>query len=287
MRQGRQLLDRLLWGTRSPPCAQAIRCVHVSQDRRPGSACPHRMVTGSRRDGAWPQNTQRASPSEQPGCRSSRFGREAALCMRCQTTAAPPERVSDSLTNEGGVGMPKGYGLSEATKDRIWELRAQGLSDAEIGRLLGFTSSDGEPLPGGGRRHPPKAAAPGGELPEPGRARGDLARDRLWRNSARAIARTLRRSHTTVAREINRCGGRLRYRAHAAERQARRLTRRPRPTKSSFTRSCGASSQSICEPTTPPSRSRAGSRSNTRTMRRCGSRTRRSTAPSTSRRGGC
>jgi hypothetical protein len=26
--------------------------------------------------------------------------------------------------------MPKGYALAEATKDAIWELRAQGLSDA-------------------------------------------------------------------------------------------------------------------------------------------------------------
>ena len=34
--------------------------------------------------------------------------------------------------------MPKGYGLSEATKDGIWELRAQGLSDREIGRRLGL-----------------------------------------------------------------------------------------------------------------------------------------------------
>ena len=32
--------------------------------------------------------------------------------------------------------MPKGYGLSEATKDAIWELRAEGLSDREIGRRL-------------------------------------------------------------------------------------------------------------------------------------------------------
>ena len=53
-----------------------------------------------------------------------------------KTTAAPPERVSDSLTNEGGAVMPKGYGLSEATKDGVWELRAEGLSDREIGRRL-------------------------------------------------------------------------------------------------------------------------------------------------------
>jgi hypothetical protein len=42
-------------------------------------------------------------------------------------------RVSDSLTNEGGAVMPKGYGLSEAVKDGIWELRAEGLSDRETG----------------------------------------------------------------------------------------------------------------------------------------------------------
>ena len=34
--------------------------------------------------------------------------------------------------------MPKSDGLSEATKDGIWELRAEGLSDHEIGRRLGF-----------------------------------------------------------------------------------------------------------------------------------------------------
>ena len=34
--------------------------------------------------------------------------------------------------------MPKGYALSEATKDGIWELRAEGLSDREIGRRLGL-----------------------------------------------------------------------------------------------------------------------------------------------------
>ncbi len=70
------------------------------------------------------------------------------------------------------------------------------------------------------------------------------------------------------------------------EREASRRARRPRPTKLELCRSCGASSQSICERTTPPSRSRTGSRSDTPTMRRCGSPTRRSTAPSTSRRGG-
>ena len=39
--------------------------------------------------------------------------------------------------------MPKGYGLSEATKEGIWELRAEGLSDRKIGRRLGMR----RPLP--------------------------------------------------------------------------------------------------------------------------------------------
>lgn len=37
--------------------------------------------------------------------------------------------------------MAKGYGLSEATKDGIWELRAEGLSIARLGA--------GSALPGG------------------------------------------------------------------------------------------------------------------------------------------
>ena len=45
---------------------------------------------------------------------------------RSHPTAAPPERVSDSLTNAGDAVMPRGFGLSEVTKDAIWELRARG-----------------------------------------------------------------------------------------------------------------------------------------------------------------
>lgn len=50
-------------------------------------------------------------------------------------------------------------------------------------------------------------------------------------HSARQIARALNRSHTTIAREIGRCGGRHRYRAHEADREAWRRARRSRPTK--------------------------------------------------------
>jgi hypothetical protein len=55
------------------------------------------------------------------------------MSRRIQITAAPPERVSDSLTNEGGAVMPRGFGLSEVMKDAIWELRAQGCAIARSG----------------------------------------------------------------------------------------------------------------------------------------------------------
>jgi IS30 family transposase len=61
--------------------------------------------------------------------------------------------------------------------------------------------------------------------------REEISRAIARGRSARAIARLLRRSHTTIAREINRGGGRRRYRAHAADRDAWRRSRRSRPTK--------------------------------------------------------
>jgi IS30 family transposase len=61
--------------------------------------------------------------------------------------------------------------------------------------------------------------------------REEISRAIARGRSARAIARALGRSHTTIAREINRCGGRRRYRAQAAEREAWRRSRRPRPTR--------------------------------------------------------
>ncbi|HYN50452.1 MAG TPA: helix-turn-helix domain-containing protein, partial [Thermoleophilaceae bacterium] len=126
--------------------------------------------------------------------------------------------------------MPKGCGLSEATRVGIWKLRAQGLSDREIGRRLG--------LPRGSVSN--QLARAGGIRPRARRRpqrclsfeeREEISRAIARGHSARAIARALRRSHTTISREIDRCGGRRRYRAHAADREAWRRSRRPRPTK--------------------------------------------------------
>jgi transposase, IS30 family len=126
--------------------------------------------------------------------------------------------------------MPKGHALSEATKDAIWKLRAKGLSDREIGRQVG--------LPRGSVSN--HLARTGGIRPRARRRpecclsleeREEISRAIARGHSARVIARALGRSHTTIAREINRCGGRRRYRAHAAEREAWRRSQRPRQTK--------------------------------------------------------
>jgi IS30 family transposase len=126
--------------------------------------------------------------------------------------------------------MPKGYGRSEATKDAIWKLRAQGLSDREIGRQLGLprgSVSNHLARTGGIRPRARRRAERCLSLEE----REEISRANARGRTARAIARALGRSHTTIAREINRCGGRRRYRAHTAEREALRRSRRPRPTK--------------------------------------------------------
>ena len=126
--------------------------------------------------------------------------------------------------------MPQGHYLTEAVKDALWELRAEGLSDREVGRRLGLAqgSVSGHLRRTGGirpraRRRPERCL----RLAE----REEISRGIARGASAREIARGLGRSHTTIAREIGRCGGRRRYRAHAAERESRRRARRPRPTK--------------------------------------------------------
>ena len=126
--------------------------------------------------------------------------------------------------------MPTGHYLSEATKERIWELRAEGLSDREIGRRIGLARGT---VSGYLRRA-------GGIRPRPRRRperclsfaeREEISRGIARGRSARAIARALQRSHTTIAREINRSGGRRRYRAHRADCESWLRARRPRPSK--------------------------------------------------------
>ena len=64
--------------------------------------------------------------------------------------AAPPERVSDSLTNEVRCGNQRGHYLTEVVKDAIWELRAEGGSEARSGGWV--VEADGEQVFGEGGR---------------------------------------------------------------------------------------------------------------------------------------
>ena len=61
--------------------------------------------------------------------------------------------------------------------------------------------------------------------------REEISRGIAREESDRAIGRRLGRHHTTIGREIRRCGGRRRYRAHFAEQEAWHRARRPKPTK--------------------------------------------------------
>jgi IS30 family transposase len=122
-------------------------------------------------------------------------------------------------------------GLGRAQQDRIWELRAEGLSDAEIARRLGlgrkrvsrYLGACGGIRPRRPRRRSPRCLT----LAE----REEISRGIARGDSDRAIGRALDRPHTTIGREVRRCGGRRRYRAHFADEEAWRRARRPKPTK--------------------------------------------------------
>ena len=126
--------------------------------------------------------------------------------------------------------MPRGHYLTEAVKDAIWVLRAEGVSEAEISRRLVMpkrTVSKYLQRMGGIRPRPRRRAERCLTLAE----REEISRGVARGESARAIARVLGRSHTTISREINRRGGRRRYRAHVAQRAAWERAERPRATK--------------------------------------------------------
>src|SRR5207237_2298935 len=120
--------------------------------------------------------------------------------------------------------------LAGGVGDGIWVLRAGGVSEAEIARRLVMpkrTVSRYLQRMGGIRPRSCRRSERWLSLAE----REEISRGIARGESARVIGRTLGRSHTTVSREINRCGGRGRYRAHAAERAAWGRAKRPRATK--------------------------------------------------------
>src|SRR3979411_903207 len=102
--------------------------------------------------------------------------------------------------------MPRGHYLTEAVQGAIWEVRAGGLSEAEIGRRLGLPKRTvGKYLERLGGIRPRASRRP--ERCMTSAEREEISRGVARGESARAIGRVLGRSHTTISREINRCGG--------------------------------------------------------------------------------
>jgi IS30 family transposase len=121
-------------------------------------------------------------------------------------------------------------GLDHATEERIWAIRAEGLNDRQVAAQLGLEPSRVTRFllrHGGIRPALRRRAGRCLSLAE----REEISRGIARGESARAIGRRLKRSHTTISREIARSGGKRRYRALFAEEEAWRRARRPKPGK--------------------------------------------------------
>jgi IS30 family transposase len=123
------------------------------------------------------------------------------------------------------LGRPGG--LSAAGKKELWERWRAGESISDIARALQKPA---------GSIHGMLEATGGFSPPERRRRscaltpaeREEISRGLATGESLRAIARRLGRSASTVCREINRNGGRRRYRAQKADEKAWERARRPR-----------------------------------------------------------
>jgi IS30 family transposase len=122
------------------------------------------------------------------------------------------------------------FGLSEREQERVWELWGGGRSLRAVAVALGarpeyvhrYVASTGGIRPAPRRRSERCLSEREREEISRGLARGD---------GFRAVAAGIGRSHTTVAREVNRNGGRAGYRAHDADEAAWRRARRPKRSK--------------------------------------------------------
>jgi IS30 family transposase len=120
------------------------------------------------------------------------------------------------------------WGLSVAEKADLWARWKAGESMSDIGRALGkapgsiFTFLAVQ----GGIARPPRRRA---DRALTSREREQISRGLAVGQSIRGIARTLGRPPSTISREVNRNGGRTRYRGVDADTRAWRRAERPKP----------------------------------------------------------
>ena len=123
-----------------------------------------------------------------------------------------------------------GRSMPEGIEERVWGLWSGGLSARAIARELGTSPPFVNECVGrsGGVR-PPARWRLAGCLSRA--EREEISRGLARGESFRAIGRAIGRIHTTVSREVNRNGGRERYRAQPADQAAWDRARRPKPSK--------------------------------------------------------
>jgi IS30 family transposase len=128
------------------------------------------------------------------------------------------------------VATMRRFGLSEREQERVWELWGEGTSLRAVARKLCAR-------PEYVRRY---VTSTGGVKPVPRKRskrclsrheREEISRGVARGESCRAIAAAIGRTHTTVSREVDRNGGRERYRAHDADEAAWGRARRPKRSK--------------------------------------------------------
>ena len=122
------------------------------------------------------------------------------------------------------VGRP---GMNDAQKKELWERWRRGESLSDIGRALGkFPASVFCVLRLHGGYSPPARTRSTRALSLA--EREEISRGLTRGHSLRQIAATIGRAPSTVCREVNRNGGRVRYRAHDADQISWDRARRPR-----------------------------------------------------------
>lgn len=118
--------------------------------------------------------------------------------------------------------------LAAVRRAEAWRQRSQGATTVAIGRALGISPQAVRQMLGrtGGIAPPARrrsARVLGSE------EREEISRQLAAAETLRAIARALGRAPSTISREVQRHGGRLRYRARAADTAAWQRAQRPKP----------------------------------------------------------